>query len=158
MPVVRGIVIELVGAAMVIALAACRLAPADVPPSSDSQALAAVSATPTPQQSNNIIWGRVPYCTCLAGSATPDSLIQNVNVTPFNIGRRIVPTDFTLQEAQPFADALSRDGRDGAALIQRVLYWTSGQPYLTQRVCLAVLEDETAKSAARSIARDDCRA
>ena len=66
---------------------------------------------------------------------TGDALIQNVIVTPFNIGKRIVPTDFTLHEALPFAEALTSTGRDGDALLNRVLYWTNGHPYLSQRVC-----------------------
>jgi hypothetical protein len=78
---------------------------------------------------------------CLAGSSTPDALIKNPNVTPFNIGRRIVPTDFTLSEARPFAEALTRTGQDGEALLARALNWTSGHPYLSQRVCKAVLEN-----------------
>ncbi len=85
---------------------------------------------------------------CLAGSSTPDALIQNVTVTPFNIGTRIVPTDFTLAEAQPFADALTATGRDGDALLNRVLYWTSGHPYLTQRVCMAVFDSSEARTPA----------
>ncbi len=85
---------------------------------------------------------------CLAGSTTPDALIQNVAVTPFNIGKRIVPTDFTLAEAQPLGDAFAGTGRDGNALLKRVLYWTSGHPYLTQRVCKAVSENSAAVSLA----------
>lgn len=85
---------------------------------------------------------------CLAGSSTPDALIQNVTVTPFNIGKRIVPTDFTRAEAQPFADALSRTGRNGDTLLNRALYWTSGHPYLTQRVCKAILDKPDTRTAA----------
>jgi len=71
MPVVRGIFFGLAGAALVIVVAACRPAPAnEAPPGSGSQALPTVSGTPTRRQSGDVVWGRVPYCSCLAGSAT----------------------------------------------------------------------------------------
>lgn len=69
MSVVRGIVIGLIGAALLIAFAACR--PVNgVPPVSGSQALSIVSETPTLQLSTEIVWGRVPYCSCFVESAT----------------------------------------------------------------------------------------
>jgi|SRR5579871_1762901 len=85
---------------------------------------------------------------CLVGSATPDSLIQDTRTTPFNIGRSIELTDFTPSEAAPLAAGLSRGGRDGQKLLARVLYWTNGHPYLTQRLCQAIAEEETARSRA----------
>jgi WD40 repeat protein len=78
---------------------------------------------------------------CLLGSTTPDSLIRDVRTTPFNIGTRIEPTDFTLAEAAPLAAGLDAAGRNGALLLQRTLYWTEGHPYLTQRLCHAIAED-----------------
>jgi WD40 repeat protein len=76
----------------------------------------------------------------LFGVATPSDLIQDVRITPFNIGRRIELTDFTATEAAPLARGLGREGRIGRALLARVLYWTGGHPYLTQRLCRAVGE------------------
>ncbi|HLV79534.1 MAG TPA: AAA-like domain-containing protein, partial [Chthonomonadaceae bacterium] len=86
---------------------------------------------------------------CLLGVATPSDLIRDTRNTPFNIGRRIELTDFTLKEASPLAAGLIRGDQalslpvgDPAAqqLLSRVLYWTGGHPYLTQRLCLAVAE------------------
>jgi WD40 repeat protein len=78
---------------------------------------------------------------CLLGVATPSDLIQDVRTTPFNIGRRIELTDFTPAEAAPLARGLGRDEQTGRALLERVLYWTGGHPYLTQRLCRAVAQD-----------------
>jgi hypothetical protein len=83
---------------------------------------------------------------CLLGVATPSDLIRDTRTTPFNIGRRIELSDFTEPEAAPLALGLSRNGHDGSALLRRVLYWTGGHPYLTQRLCWAVAQDETALS------------
>jgi AAA-like domain len=78
---------------------------------------------------------------CLLGVATPASLIQDARTTPFNIGRRIELTDFSEQEAHVLLPGLSRAGRHAPALLQRILYWSGGHPYLTQRLCQAVMED-----------------
>src|SRR5919202_1813653 len=85
---------------------------------------------------------------CLLGVATPSDLIRDPRTTPFNVGRRIELTDFTEEEAHPLAAGFGRDPRLGETLLRRVLYWTGGHPYLTQRLCLAVAEDASVTSAA----------
>ncbi len=76
MPVVRGIMVALVGAALVIAVATCRPAPIN-------QALSTASGTPTLQPAGDIVWGKVPYCSCLATSATANvtGALKNANLT-----------------------------------------------------------------------------
>jgi predicted ATPase len=78
---------------------------------------------------------------CLMGVATPAELIQDSRSTPFNIGRRIELTDFTSTEAAPLAAGLRPDQRIAATLLEHILNWTGGHPYLTQRLCQAVAED-----------------
>ncbi|HEY7911112.1 MAG TPA: AAA-like domain-containing protein, partial [Blastocatellia bacterium] len=77
---------------------------------------------------------------CLLGVAAPSDLIRDTRMTPFNIGRRIELHDFTREEARVLAFGLGASEREGAALLERVLYWTGGHPYLTQRLCQAVAE------------------
>ncbi len=80
---------------------------------------------------------------CLLGVAAPQDLIRDTRITPFNIGRRIELTDFTPAEAAPLASGLGRWalGKGSARpLLKRVLHWTGGHPYLTQRLCKAVAE------------------
>ncbi|HEY7546656.1 MAG TPA: AAA-like domain-containing protein, partial [Blastocatellia bacterium] len=84
---------------------------------------------------------------CLLGVATPSDLIRDTRTTPFNIGRRIELHDFTDREAMPLARGLGGDERMGAVLLGRVLYWTGGHPYLTQRLCQAVAENANASGA-----------
>ncbi|MCW3054409.1 MAG: hypothetical protein JWN14_3579, partial [Chthonomonadales bacterium] len=74
---------------------------------------------------------------CLLGTATPADLIQDTRVSPFNIGKRIEIRDFTPKEARPLAVGL---GESGILLLDRALYWTSGHPYLTQRLCRTAQE------------------
>jgi hypothetical protein len=78
---------------------------------------------------------------CLLGVATPSDLIRDTRTTPFNIGRRIELADFTDVEAAPLAQGLGRDDALAGKLLQRILYWTGGHPYLTQRLCQSVAED-----------------
>jgi tetratricopeptide (TPR) repeat protein len=85
---------------------------------------------------------------CLLGVATPSDLIKDVRTTPFNVGQRIELTDFAEDEARPLAAGLGRDEKLGMSLVRRVLYWTGGHPYLTQRLCQAVAEDASVQSTA----------
>jgi WD40 repeat protein len=116
---------------------------------------------------------------CLLGVAAPSDLISDTRTSPFNIGRRIVLTDFTEEEAAPLAAGLLTSpvapplgpvagrsspprsgvgsysspldtaspprfgegaGGRGQSLLHRILYWTGGHPYLTQRLCRAIAE------------------
>jgi WD40 repeat protein len=84
---------------------------------------------------------------CLLGVATPSDLIQDVRTTPFNIGRRIELTDFTAAGVAPLAQGLAEGGQAAAAaLLERVLYWTGGHPYLTQRLCQALAAEPSVTS------------
>jgi WD40 repeat protein len=77
---------------------------------------------------------------CLLGVATPSDLIRDTRTTPFNIGLRVEMHDFGAAEAAPLARGLGRQAEVSATLLRRVLYWTGGHPYLTQRLCQAVSE------------------
>jgi WD40 repeat protein len=75
---------------------------------------------------------------CLLGVATPTDLIRDMGRTPFNIGRRIELNDFTPEEAEPLAQGLVTPEIDppmARLLLNRMLYWTGGHPYMTQRLC-----------------------
>ncbi|WP_341738889.1 AAA-like domain-containing protein [Microcoleus sp. CAWBG640] len=76
----------------------------------------------------------------MLGVATPSDLIQDKRRTPFNIGRGIGLTGFQLAEAQPLAVGLETQGENSQALLEAVLYWTGGQPFLTQKLCKILLD------------------
>ncbi|MBL8207784.1 MAG: AAA-like domain-containing protein [Blastocatellia bacterium] len=84
---------------------------------------------------------------CLLGVATPSDLIRDTRTTPFNIGQRIELNDFTDDEAAPLSHGLGRDERTVQKLLKRILYWTGGHPYLTQRLCQAVAADANVQDA-----------
>jgi hypothetical protein len=74
----------------------------------------------------------------LLGVAMPSDLIQDKSRTPFNIGRAIALNGFQLDEAQPLAQGFAGKTSDPQAILQEVLAWTGGQPFLTQKVCQLV--------------------
>ncbi len=76
----------------------------------------------------------------LLGVATPDELIASSTGTPFNVGQRVELGDFTPTEAARLAKGLGNDER-GTAVLERVLEWTGGQPYLTQELCRQAAEN-----------------
>jgi hypothetical protein len=74
----------------------------------------------------------------LIGVATPDDLIADPQRTPFNIGQRVDLTDFTFEEAQPLTKGLDLSPEKAEKVLRWVMKWTSGHPYLTQRLCLVI--------------------
>ena len=84
---------------------------------------------------------------CLLGVATPSELIEDDRMTPFNIGRRIELEDFSRVELTPLMYGLGRSHDTASELMDRIYYWTNGHPYLTQRLCKSVLEDESVQTA-----------
>ena len=76
----------------------------------------------------------------LIGVATPSDLIRDPKRTPFNIGQRVEMRDFTLDEALPLADGLGVSDDAARRVLNWIMEWTGGHPYLTQRLCLAVAE------------------
>jgi WD40 repeat protein len=71
----------------------------------------------------------------LLGVASPADLIQDRAVTPFNVGRAIELNGFRLQEALSLARGLEGKVSNPKAVLQQVLFWTNGQPFLTQKLC-----------------------
>ncbi|GAB4183776.1 MAG: AAA-like domain-containing protein [Coleofasciculaceae cyanobacterium] len=78
----------------------------------------------------------------LIGVATPSNLIADKRRTPFNIGRAIEMTGFQLHEAQPLAVGLAQKSCNPQVVLQAVLDWTGGQPFLTQKVCKLIRSAE----------------
>lgn len=74
-------------------------------------------------------------CFALFGVATPSDLITDSRVTPFNVGQAIQLHGFQLHEAQPLLHGLTDKVSNPQAVLREVLFWTNGQPFLTQKIC-----------------------
>ncbi|NEO39032.1 MAG: hypothetical protein F6J90_22910 [Moorea sp. SIOASIH] len=78
---------------------------------------------------------------CLLGVATPADLIQDKQRTPFNIGRDIELTGFTFEEAKtPLLPGLVGKVDNPEQVLDEILTWTRGQPFLTQKLCKLMVD------------------
>jgi hypothetical protein len=85
------------------------------------------------------------------GVATPSDLIQDKKRTPFNIGRAIELKGFQLHEAIPLAIGLEGKVSNPQAVLQEVLAWTGGQPFLTQKLCNIIVRSAYVISAGSEV-------
>ncbi|QEI39803.1 hypothetical protein BMF77_00356 [Dolichospermum sp. UHCC 0315A] len=88
---------------------------------------------------DNVEYNRLSFV--LLGVATPSDLIQDKTRTPFNIGYGVELTGFTFAESQALAKGLSVKTNHPEKLLELILNWTGGQPFLTQKICNLVLND-----------------
>ncbi|MFN6497008.1 MAG: CHAT domain-containing protein [Nostoc sp. DedQUE01] len=91
------------------------------------------------QRVDNPKYNRLTFC--LLGVTSPSSLIQDKNRTPFNIGKAISLKGFQLHEVEPLEKGLRGKFSNLQAIIQEILQWTGGQPFLTQKLCQFMVEE-----------------
>ncbi|MEB3279590.1 MAG: AAA-like domain-containing protein [Lyngbya sp.] len=84
------------------------------------------------------IYNRLTFA--LLGVTTPADLIQDQRRTPFNIGHAIELDGFQINEAEPLKNGFISLTENPQAVLEAVLYWTNGQPFLTQKVCKFIRE------------------
>jgi AAA-like domain/WD domain, G-beta repeat len=88
----------------------------------------------------------------LLGVATPSDLIFDASRTPFNIGRAIELQGFKLHESLPLVEGFEGKVDNSQAVLQEILEWTGGQPFLTQKLCKLIVEWKEEGSAADLVA------
>jgi len=95
---------------------------------------------------------------CLLGVAAPRELMRDEARTPFNIGRAIHLEDFTPSEAELLLQGLVGLGHEPKALLDALLAWTDGNPYMTLKVAQALAKDRGGSQNADSAQRwvDTC--
>ena len=74
------------------------------------------------------------------GTAAPLESIRDPSCNPFNIGRPINLSRFQLEESLPLAKGLALKAFRPQKVLQEILAWTGGQPFLTQKLCHLLLE------------------
>ena len=85
------------------------------------------------QRAINPEYNRITFA--IFGVATPSDLIADKNRTPFNIGHAIDLQGFELHEAQLLVKGLESAFSNPDAVLKQILAWTSGQPFLTHKIC-----------------------
>ena len=77
----------------------------------------------------------------LLGVAAPRDLIRDRDKSPFELGQAIKLRGFTLAEAGNLTQGFIGVTNPQQVLAE-ILYWTGGQPFLTQKLCQLVAETE----------------
>ena len=85
------------------------------------------------QRAINPEYNRISFA--IFGVATPSDLIADKKRTPFNIGQAIDLQGFELPSAQLLVKGLETVVSNPEAVLKQILAWTSGQPFLTQKIC-----------------------
>lgn len=80
----------------------------------------------------------------LLGTSMPSGAAAQASRAAAEVCRRVELPDFRFEEARPLALGLGLETGVAERALYRILYWTGGQPYLTQKLCQAV-----ARNAAR---------
>lgn len=94
------------------------------------------------QRADNSIYNYLTFC--LLGVTTPSNLIAEKTRTPFNIGQAIELRGFTIEEAKSsLMTGLARKMKNPEVVLQQILNWTGGQPFLTQKLCHYLVHSET---------------
>lgn len=90
------------------------------------------------RRAHNAAYRRLSFA--LFGVTTPSELITDKGHTPFNIGHAIALQGFSLCEATPLVHGLAEWIPNPHWVLERIFDWTSGQPFLTQKLCSLVIE------------------
>jgi WD40 repeat protein len=74
----------------------------------------------------------------LLGAALPAGTAEKAGAAAAETGVRLELPDFRFEEARPLTEGLGLPQGDAERALYRVLYWTGGHPYMTQKLCQAV--------------------
>ncbi len=75
------------------------------------------------------------------GVALPQDLVSNKQKSPFNIGKPIELLGFNKFQAHKLIPGLAADKLSAELLLERILDWSNGQPFLTQKLCQLVSDN-----------------
>jgi hypothetical protein len=80
---------------------------------------------------------------CMLGVAAVSNFIQDNHRGPFNIGQDIRLSGFTIKDARKLAEGLQEKFIEPQRVLEEVIEWTGGQPFLTQKICNLISTSRT---------------
>jgi hypothetical protein len=80
---------------------------------------------------------------CMLGVAAVSNFIQDNYRSPFNIGQDIRLSGFTIRDARKLAEGLQEKFIEPQRVLEEVIDWTGGQPFLTQKICNLISTSRT---------------
>jgi WD40 repeat protein len=78
----------------------------------------------------------------MLGECDPHVLVDDQSLSPFVVSTEVRLNDFTREDLRVFAAELNLPPADAERALDRIFYWTSGQPYLSQKLARAVARDD----------------
>ncbi len=78
----------------------------------------------------------------LLGECDPLNLINEPELSPFNVTQAVTLDDFTREELDLFGTELNMSAAEATVALDRIYYWTAGQPYLTQKLARSVSREK----------------
>ena len=78
----------------------------------------------------------------LLGECDPVSLLSEPELSPFNVTQAVGLEDFSREELEIFATEMNLEHDDAEAALDRIFFWTRGQPYLSQKLARQVAREE----------------
>ena len=80
---------------------------------------------------------------CMLGVAAVSNFIQDNYRGSFNIGQDIRLSGFTIRDARKLAEGLQEKFIEPQRVLEEVIEWTGGQPFLTQKICHLISTSRT---------------
>lgn len=87
----------------------------------------------------------------LFGVASPPALVTGQSLHLFALGQAVNLKNFTPSQAKQLADGLAKWVPNSQEILQRVMYWTEGQPFLTQKLCQLIIDSVNRESIGDSV-------
>ncbi len=85
-------------------------------------------------------------CFVLLGECDPVSLMQEAELSPFNVTQQVLLHDFSRADLELFATEINLQKDDASVALDRIFYWTNGQPYLSQKLARAVARESDSEN------------
>ncbi len=89
----------------------------------------------------------------LLGECDPLSLIDEPELSPFNITQAVTLAEFSREDLDLFSTELNLAPKDAAIALDRIFYWTGGQPYLSQKLARTISREQLAGDIAANVDR-----
>jgi len=89
----------------------------------------------------------------LLGECDPLSLIGETEQSPFNVTQAVTLGDFSRDELDLFITELNIPPREAALALDRIYYWTAGQPYLSQKLARSISREQISGNIAAHVDR-----
>lgn len=89
----------------------------------------------------------------IIGECDPHSLVADNQLSPFVVSTEIRLQDFSREDLGVFAAELNLPLEKAELGLDRVFYWTNGQPYLSQKLCRAVARENISDDVGDAIDR-----